>query len=79
MADGMGFESLFMHSWRVREKVLNIVEATTGGRVIFGSCKIGGVRRDLDAEAVKNTLSELERIERDRTRLWMYFSRIIPS
>lgn len=27
MADGMGFENLFMHSWRVREKVLNIIEA----------------------------------------------------
>ena len=49
MADSIGFESLFMHSWRVREQVLNIIEATTGGRVIFGSCKIGGVRRDIDA------------------------------
>ncbi len=47
MADAVGFESLFMHSWRVRERVLNIIEATTGGRVIFGSCKIGGVRRDI--------------------------------
>ena len=37
MADAVGFESLFMHSWRVRERVLNIIEATTGGRVIFGS------------------------------------------
>ena len=65
MADGMGFESLFMHSWRVRERVLNIIEATTGGRVIFGSCKIGGVRRDMDAGAIQNTLAELEIIERD--------------
>jgi ech hydrogenase subunit E len=65
MADGMGFESLFMHSWRVRERVLNVIEATTGGRVIFGSCKIGGVRRDMDAGAIKDTLAELEIIERD--------------
>jgi ech hydrogenase subunit E len=65
MADAMGFESLFMHSWRARERVLNIVEATTGGRVIFGSCKIGGVRRDIEADAIKNILSELEIIERD--------------
>ena len=53
MADAVGFESLFMHSWRVREKVLNIIEATTGGRVIFGSCKIGGVRRDIDADGMQ--------------------------
>jgi ech hydrogenase subunit E len=49
MADAVGFESLFMHSWRVREAVLKIIEATTGGRVIFGTCKIGGVRRDVTA------------------------------
>ncbi len=65
MADGMGFESLFMHSWRVRERVLNIIEATTGGRVIFGACKIGGVRRDVDATAIKGILSELDVIEQE--------------
>jgi len=63
MADGMGFESLFMHSWRVREKVLNIVEATTGGRVIFGASKVGGVRRDIDADGIKNLLKDLAVIE----------------
>ena len=65
MADAMGFESLFMHSWRVRERVLNIIEATTGGRVIFGSCKIGGVRRDIDAEGLKSMLTELDQLERE--------------
>jgi ech hydrogenase subunit E len=65
MADGIGFESLFMHSWRVRERVLNIIEATTGGRVIFGSCKVGGVRRDMDAGAIKDTLAELNLVEQD--------------
>ncbi len=65
MADAVGFESLFMHSWRVREKVLNIIEATTGGRVIFGSCKIGGVRRDIGDEALAKMLSDLVIIERD--------------
>jgi ech hydrogenase subunit E len=75
MADGMGFESLFMHSWRVREKVLNIIEATTGGRVIFGSCKIGGVRRDIDAEAGKKTLKELEGIELEIQEITKVFLR----
>jgi ech hydrogenase subunit E len=65
MADGMGFESLFMHSWRVREKVLNIIEATTGGRVIFGSCKIGGVRRDIEADAITGILKQIDEIEKD--------------
>src|SRR5512146_1971584 len=65
MADSVGFESLFMHAWRVRERVLNIIEATTGGRVIFGACKVGGVRRDIDAEAARQMLTELDGIERD--------------
>jgi ech hydrogenase subunit E len=65
MADAMGFESLFMHSWRVRERILNIIEATTGGRVIFGSCKIGGVRRDIAADAIPGILKEMDGIEKD--------------
>jgi ech hydrogenase subunit E len=65
MADAMGYESLFMHSWRVREKVLNIVEATTGGRVIFGACSIGGVRRDIDSAAITQILADLDVIETD--------------
>jgi ech hydrogenase subunit E len=65
MADAVGFESLFMHSWRVRERVLNVIEATTGGRVIFGSCKIGGVRRDISADALKQMLADLKKIEQD--------------
>ncbi|MBI5380760.1 MAG: nickel-dependent hydrogenase large subunit [Opitutae bacterium] len=65
LADGFGFESLFMHSWRVREKVLNIIEATTGGRVIFGTCKVGGVRRDIDTAAMQSLLAQLAVIEKD--------------
>ena len=33
--------------------MLDIIEATTGGRVIFGSAKVGGVRRDIDADMLK--------------------------
>jgi ech hydrogenase subunit E len=79
MADAVGFESLFMHSWRVREKVVKIIEATTGGRVIFGSCKVGGVRRDIDAETQKSILAELDKIEKDMrevTRVFLHDSSI---
>ena len=65
MADALGFESLFMHSWRVRELVLNIIEATSGGRVIFGTCKVGGVRRDIEADALQRMPKGLEVSERD--------------
>jgi ech hydrogenase subunit E len=59
LADGMGFESLFMHVWRMREKILDIIEETTGGRVIFGSCKVGGVRRDIEPGTLNGILERL--------------------
>jgi ech hydrogenase subunit E len=65
MADAMGFESLFMHCFRVRERVLGLIEATTGGRVIFGTCKVGGVRRDIDADGLRAMRDEVGLLERD--------------
>jgi ech hydrogenase subunit E len=73
MADAFGFESLFMHSWRVRERVLDIIEATTGGRVIFGSCKIGGVRRDIEAEAMQDLVAKLDVIEKEMREVTRVF------
>jgi ech hydrogenase subunit E len=64
-ADAFGFENLFMQAWRARERVLDIIEATTGGRVIFGACKIGGVRRDINAETLAHISREMEAIQKD--------------
>jgi ech hydrogenase subunit E len=68
-ADSFGFESLFMQFWKIREKVLDINEATTGNRVIISVNTIGGLRRDLDAEQIKWTLSNLSWIEEEMGRL----------
>lgn len=65
MADGFGFESLFMHTWRLRETVLDMIEETTGGRVIFGSCKVGGVRRDIDKETMERIIKKLNELEKE--------------
>ena len=48
-ADAFGFESLFMHSWRLRERILDVFEACTGGRVILNFCEPGGIVRDVEA------------------------------
>ena len=47
----------------MREHILDIIEETTGGRVIFGASKVGGVRRDITAEKMKDILKELNIIE----------------
>jgi ech hydrogenase subunit E len=64
-ADAFGFESLFMHSWRIREKILDLMEETTGGRVIFGVCKVGGLRRDVDDATLTRMFAELVEMEKD--------------
>lgn len=67
-ADAFGFESLFMHTWRLREKILDIFEATTGGRVIFSVCKIGGVRKDIDDAAMMNIIGTLAGMQDEISR-----------
>ncbi|MCK9278495.1 MAG: nickel-dependent hydrogenase large subunit [Methanoculleus sp.] len=62
-ADGMGFENLFMRSWQVRESVLDVLEDTTGGRVIQGTCKVGGVRRDIGQEKLDEIHRGLDSFE----------------
>ncbi len=57
-ADAFGFENLFMQSWRVRELILDIFEETTGGRVIFSVCKVGGVKKDI----AKDTLAKIVKL-----------------
>jgi ech hydrogenase subunit E len=65
LADSFGFESLFMHCWRVRENLLDMVEELTGGRVIFGIHKIGGVRRDIPSDKLADLLRRLKAMEKE--------------
>lgn len=69
LADAFGFESLFMHCWRVREHVLDLFEKTTGGRVIFSVCKVGGVRKDVDNETLKEIVDTLNSLKPDIKKL----------
>ncbi|OPY41042.1 MAG: Membrane-bound hydrogenase subunit alpha [Methanoregulaceae archaeon PtaU1.Bin222] len=64
-ADAVGFENLFMASWKAREFVLDVLEETTGGRVIQGSCKVGGVRRDIPGKTLERMARDLDVFERE--------------
>ncbi|NLO77530.1 MAG: NADH-quinone oxidoreductase subunit D [Methanomicrobiales archaeon] len=61
-ADAMGFENLFMNAWRLREEILDDMEATTGGRVIQGSSKVGGIRLDIPDEKLGEMVDHLKAI-----------------
>ena len=72
-ADGMGFENLFMNSWRIREHILDELEATTGGRVIQSACKVGGVRKDISGEQLEGMLFRLKDIKKDMHNITSVF------
>ena len=63
LADALGFESLFMESWRVREKILDIFDETTGGRIIHSVNQVGGVQKDMDRDMVQHLLDTIRDIE----------------
>ena len=74
LADAFGFESLFMHSWRLREKILDMFEQSTGGRVIFSVNTIGGVLKDMPADMLKSfvdTLNDMEKELRKTTSVFL--------
>lgn len=62
-ADAMGFESLFMQLWKVRERIMDINEATAGNRVILSVNVIGGLRRDMDRGQLDWILAEMDEVE----------------
>lgn len=62
-ADALGFESLFYNAWKIRETILNVLENTTGGRVIQSVCKVGGVRRDISEDTLSSMALQLDSIE----------------
>jgi formate hydrogenlyase subunit 5 len=58
----IGFETLFQYFWRDREPIMDLIELTSGNRVISSVITAGGVRRDLrdsDIPKIKTTLANL--------------------
>ena len=58
-AHEIGFNTLFMWTWRDRELVQDMLEELTGNRVNYGINEVGGVRRDLTPALVKASLDRL--------------------
>jgi NADH-quinone oxidoreductase subunit D len=55
-AHEIGFDTLFMLSWRDRELTMDILEDISGNRVNYAINEIGGTRRDLSQEQIDRTL-----------------------
>ena len=73
LADAFGFDALFMQAWRMREKVLDMFEESTGGRVIFSVNKIGGVLKDMDSSMINSFVDILNGMEKDIRKMTNVF------
>ena len=62
-AHEIGFNTLFMWTWRDREAVQDMLEEMTGNRVNYGINEVGGVRRDLTPEQIQAALKRLPHLE----------------
>jgi ech hydrogenase subunit E len=72
-ADAFGYESLFMHCWRLRERILDVFEMCTGGRVIFSAVVVGGMVQDQDAGKLKIMQDKIASIKDDYATLCKAF------
>ncbi|MDD1676207.1 MAG: nickel-dependent hydrogenase large subunit [Methanomicrobiales archaeon] len=62
-AHEIGWNTLFMWTWRDREAVQDILEEISGNRVNYGMNIVGGVRRDITPELNKAALDRLPALE----------------
>ena len=60
----IGYNTVFMWTWKYREPVLDILEAVTGNRNHYALMRIGGVRRDLPQEEIPNMIKMLDELEK---------------
>ncbi len=59
----VGFETLFMQAFRIREPLMWIAEKITGNRKTYGLCLVGGVRWDITPELKAELSKVLDKLE----------------
>jgi formate hydrogenlyase subunit 5 len=59
----IGFETVLMQAWRIREPIMWICEQITGNRKTYGMNLIGGVRRDITAGQYPKIMEVVGKIE----------------
>ncbi len=58
----MGFKTMFMTCFELREKVMDVLQAISGNRVNYSMNRVGGVNRDIaDPLSLMGVVDELER------------------
>ncbi|MBN2104920.1 nickel-dependent hydrogenase large subunit [bacterium] len=60
----IGYDTLWMWSWKYREPVLQMMEIISGNRNHYGMMRIGGVARDVDPDRVKTLRPILDMLDK---------------
>jgi Ni,Fe-hydrogenase III large subunit/Ni,Fe-hydrogenase III component G len=63
----VGFDTLFMQSFRIREPIMWIAEKITGNRKTYALCLIGGVRWDIGPDLKTELRRVLDKLEAEWT------------
>lgn len=69
----IGFDSLFIMNFNLREKIMDILEALTGNRVNYAMNIVGGVRRDIDIEKIEKINDMIKELERGYNNIFRIF------
>lgn len=65
----VGFDTLFMQAWRIREPVMYLCEMITGNRKTYGINIVGGVTIDILPQHLKDIKGVIEEIEKEVKQL----------
>lgn len=74
----VGFDTLFMYSWRDRELVMDILALLSGNRINYGINTLGGVRRDIDKEEARKILDIIKPLT-ERTEYYIKLATNEPT
>lgn len=61
----IGFDTVLMQTWRIREPVMWLCEEISGNRKTYGMNTIGGLRRDLPSSLTPRLLTTLAEVEKE--------------
>ena len=60
----IGYDTVFMWTWKYREPVLDLLEEITGNRNNYGNVKVGGCRVDVPDELKPRILKDMDKLEK---------------
>ncbi len=58
----LGYNTVFMWAWKLREEILDVMEILSGNRNNYAMFKPGGVRRDIKAEDIPGVIKKIDSI-----------------